>query len=279
MRKSDIILLLPSFMIPVETRETSSLFLKDDTLATITSLNSPIGGAGLLMEEFGPKELAEISVKSHGYPEELIPQKADEIGKILERGGSTLFLCSVEGEVIGWLNLRSLSSLMPRLRFGRFFGIYGVDNIVVRPGFRKREVAKIMYHKAVELLHPRIIIGQTKNPAAVRGRAKALEELYRTFFGDSEVTPSSPRPHHREPVISMLMKACMRLRGMKRGGEDLILVSPDVLLPTIPDVSKFHDSIKGPFQSLIRAQEICGEKETVAKLLLSVRRELLSPYW
>jgi hypothetical protein len=211
------------------------------------------------------QRLAKLRVEGHGFPysEELIKKEAKEIEKVFKSGRGVLFLALKEEEIIGYLRLSTL-----------IFGVYATNDIVVSPELHQEGIAQRLWREVAGELNPKIIIGGTKNPAAVFARAKALGGFgYRTFFGNSEVTPSSPKPHSRQQ--RGLVEACLILRGIPKASDDLILVETDRLLFNVPSISGFPDYIREPFKNLIEAQQKYEERSTVAKILLSVKKGFL----
>lgn len=149
--------------------------------------------------------------------------------------------------------------------------VYGLSEILVAPQFRRQGLARQLAEFGLKELKPDLLIGQTKNPAAVWGQAVTVTSSHRTFFGDFEILPGDNLPisRLRRKGLQILFSLTIGTPPYK---DDLYQVPPNHLPPEVPDVSRFDPSVQKAFANLIAAQEQVGDQTTLVKPLISVRR-------
>lgn len=140
------------------------------------------------------------------------------------------------------------------------------------PDIRGKGIPALLYHEAVNALHPAIVVGQTKTVGAVITRANALGvEGYRTFYGDIEVTPAD----HEHVDISAIRAAYAAARNEAPNSDGVWYVPATHLPPTLPNITQASPNVQEAFQTVISAQRAVGESMTAVQSLLSIRADLL----
>lgn len=247
----------------------------------------------LTLESLQTLGLIDLVTKGYGFkgtPLHLLGQTIAEYDGEEER--TTSYLAILEGKAVGSLAIRSWS--IEDEKVGKMFWkelsikdptLYNkslkfsteaskIAGIITHPDYRNRKIARQIYKFMVEDMNPSFIIGDTKTPEAVLIRASALSEFgYRTFFGNSEVTPQNPK-NFTEVHLGVLESEFSAAQCTLENG--IYYEGVDILLPTIPAVSMFPKYIQESFKDLIEAQVAAGDGRTATKPLISIRSKLLS---
>lgn len=244
------------------------------------------------LEDYERLGLTKLIAEGYGYngtPEELLQHAKDSFeGDDVRK---TIFLAMRNNKAVGVLMMLNwtptdkrgsvfadkLSELNPVLgeKF-RTQPLMGCDvsdiTTLPYPDIRGRGIPAILYHAAVSQLHPAIVVGQTKTVGAVITRAKALgTEGYRTFYGDTEVTPEG-----REQVdITTVRIAYSEARNETPNSDGVWYVPATHLPPTVPDVTQASPNIQKAFEPVSIAQNAVGKSKTAVQSLLSIRADLL----
>lgn len=151
-----------------------------------------------------------------------------------------------------------------------------VGGIVTSSAARGKGIGYQLLSHAVSLLHPGVIVGQTKTVEAVTLRRKLVKEGYRTFYGESEVTPENFHEHtrdHEDLLRAYLYATDVEISQLQPEG--VTYVYDGGIAATVPDVSQFPQEIQIAFKPVITAQQRVGEANTIMAPLLSVKSELL----
>lgn len=178
-----------------------------------------------------------------------------------------------------WADLkRKNRSLYRRLHRLSSLGI-NISGITTHPEFRRQGLAEKLYKYVIFEDRPSFITGITKSPDAVIARAIIFKRLgYRTFYGNTEVTPD--RPEEFTNVHQNLLDADVHARGdtLEETTDGSGVYYIEGWLPrTVPEISNFPFHIQKAFEDVIEAQKTAndkGEKKVAIKTLISVRSSI-----
>lgn len=179
-----------------------------------------------------------------------------------------------------WADLKQKNrSLFRRLSKLSPLGI-NISGITTHPEFRRQGLAERVYKYLILESSPSFITGITKSPEAVIARANVLRKLgYRTFYGNTEVTPD--RPEDFTNVHQNLLDADVKARGdaLEESADGTGVYYIEGWLPrAIPDISKFPSYIQKAFEDVIEAQKAAdaagNNKKIAIKPLVSVRSSI-----
>lgn len=167
-------------------------------------------------------------------------------------------------------------SLFKRLSKVAALGVH-ISGITTHPQIRRQGLAERMFNFLIENSSPSFITGVTKSPEAVVARANALRKLgFRTFYGNTEVTPDKPstEPEFYTNIHQSLLEADIKARtGMEEYEDTGVFFLSDGLTRKPPDVSNFPIYIQKAFEDVIQVQQITNEKgedKIAVKTLFSV---------
>lgn len=148
-----------------------------------------------------------------------------------------------------------------------------VGNVVLPQNRGQGIGGKLLEHGAIEL-NPSVIVGETQSPHQVVSRARNLAPLgYETFYGHTNITPGREERFTKDS--QGVTKAYLEAKGKELFPGGVIHISPDILLPRIPDVSRFPVIIQEVFASLIEEQRRVKGNSTVMKSLVSIKSSVL----
>lgn len=179
-----------------------------------------------------------------------------------------------------WADLKQKDrSLFKRLSKLSTLGIH-ISGITTHPEFRQKGLVTNLYKTLIFENEPAFITGMTKTPEAVIARANALRKLgpgYRTFYGNSEVTPDKPQDftNMHQSLLNADLYAIGNVEEFAPGSSVFFLAAG---LPTnIPDTSNLPTHIQKAFEDVIEAQKNTNEKggtKIAVKTLMSVRASI-----
>lgn len=204
-------------------------------------------------------------MKGYGFTENLKEQARTEYGD--EEEGKYIFLAIQDGRAIGSLVVginhspsfddqdfyskieQQAPSLAAKLKEVTVCNIHG---IVTAPEARGKGLASKFLEKMIVTLHPAVVQSQTKTPAYTAALSSTLARFgFRTWYGETEVTPSNQR--YPEPFVPLEAITDARRRKYTKGIP--YFVPSDVLLPYVPDVSQASHAIQEAYRPIISAQE------------------------
>lgn len=146
-----------------------------------------------------------------------------------------------------------------------------VGGVGTVPESRGTGVQKAMWQQMAQELTPTVIIGESENPAAVAARSNALVGLdYRTFFGDTEVTPGPDSGGQATHDAESLNAAYISLGDGKDG---FLESAPEFTAKDISDASSFSSAIQQAFKRLYDARTNTADGVSLTQPLISIRTD------
>lgn len=152
-----------------------------------------------------------------------------------------------------------------------------IGGIVIDPLVRGKGIGYSLLNQAVSVLHPNVIVGQTKTVEAVMLRRKLISHNYRTFYGESEVTPGYFQEYtrdHQNFLRAYLYAVDVEIAELQPEG--IVYVYNGGIASTVPNATEFPPEIQTAFRPVIEAQRRLGFENTIMSPLLSIQSELLT---
>ena len=216
-------------------------------------------------EELGLPEV----MRGYGFTEGLMQQALEDYGE--EDDDKHIFLALKDGKAIASLIVKV--SHTPTSDDGKLFPllqtiaphvastiqdtvICNVSGVVKHPDIKEKGLADSFFQEMIGLFHPTIVVGRTKNPDAIMARANSLARLgYRSWYGNTEVTP--PTGPQQDPIapIEDVRLAYVLSKAEPAGAEWDMLTDPQILRPTLEDVSKFPQYVQDAYLPTRIAQQ------------------------
>lgn len=241
--------------------------------------------------------LVDLITKGYGFEGnelESIIRAASELSESDER--SAIYLAVQDGKAVGslvttkwtpedtygkkfWSDLKQRNrSLYRRLSKLSPLGL-NISGITTHPDFRRQGLTERLYKYVILDTNPSFVTGITKTPEAVVARANNLRRLgYRTFYGNTEVTPDKADfyTNVHEDLLDADIKARWDSLEETLDGSDVYYIQ-GWLPKDLPDTAGFPDYIQKAFESVTEAQKAAndkGDKKVAIKTLISVRNNI-----
>lgn len=168
-----------------------------------------------------------------------------------------------------------------------------ISSVQTLPDWQKKGVQKKLWETLISKENPHVLLGESKNPIAVKSRLTAAErDGYRTFFELNEVKSTDNEPLLTDAEMrrliaveaSFVVLAAQYHFGTLMEGEGLLTSLPEDTVfasPNVPDINGFPSSIKNAFEHLRSVQQRVNSESpqnpvTVLGPLVSVREDVLS---
>ncbi len=255
---------------------------------------SEVPSLSQVIEKYGPEEevnfsdpdLIELVARGYGFEgilDYLILQSHGEFS----RYNTDYYLYRQAGRAVGSLAISDLSKdstdetalafweTIPDHVAKKLTGLKlgEVAGVVVLPEFQSQGIGTRLFNHMIEDLQPAIIMGGTRNPAAVIARSKAFNRQgYRSFYGQYEVITD---PEIRAEPSTCHLEILQGYLADKLNDGELYLESTDTLPPTLPEIDHLPVGFKLCFSSLIRKQTEVKDEVTVIVPLISIKQEIL----
>lgn len=213
-------------------------------------------------------DLRSLMRDGYGFTEDLDEQVQHEYDGDNER--RKIFLAFDNNKIVGSLAVTAIhQNNLPRNEFiehlqmisrdaaeaCRDKSIYNVSGVVVHPQFQGEGIAKQLLTEFVNSLDPTIVVGRTKTPAAAFIRARTLAEHgFRTWLGNTEITPEGMSENLTLIDIQDVYQAYFLYKNSVAGSFGEMYVPEDTLQSSIPDISRFSESIQIAYSPIITAQ-------------------------
>ncbi len=263
-----------------------------------------IGSQDIYIRRFKPKDLTDADYKKLGLVElvtqgygyqgsdnHLLEQTLAEYDGVDQEERIDIFMALAGNRAVGsitvvnwspsepvrgqyfWSHLQRTDHELGEKALAHFPYAFEIIGIVTHPLARNNGIASRLLETAAVEFNPSFVLAQTKSPEAVITVSNSLLKLgYTTFFGDTEITEKPTAPHYSPHT---LREAHLAVRGYILDEAGLLYIDPDLLVPSIPDVSNFPDYIKAAFREVIKAQRRVVQSRTAVKSLLSIHQSLI----
>ena len=147
-----------------------------------------------------------------------------------------------------------------------------IDGIVTTPDLRRRGLQKELLTAMVAEKDPSVVFGHSQVPEAVMLGARVFSEHgYRTFYGETEVTPNEIVGESVN--LGVLQEAYANYRGDTCIGVGIIMAETPYLSKKVSNTSGFPPHIQKAFEPLQIVQQAQEGKKGATQMLISIKAE------